>query len=357
MQKHLFYSQIKEKLNFLKENLPKQPTAVKEPYLLPDHLVDEVIENGYSRSSLQKISDHIGAYLGLSRSVKITIIEQSGDNQFVGSSDGVVVANDTRKSPSIGLYKSIGLDRGEIILIKNPKFKFKHMLAILAHEYIHNYLFHHNIRESQETANEILTEIAAAFLGLGHLLIPGYETISWTEGFTEYSVSIGYVTPDTIRKAIIISAELRGWSPEEVVARFSSVLDKIVAYVQLWPYRVKSKQMMKAKQRSDSQISSLRKNADEINNIHNQVRKLVKNITATKPSSISREDGPMLVEITNKISVGEIELEIQGISKNLDDSKIICLSDTDITQLVKQVNDLKNTLTCWRKVLCKYSSD
>lgn len=153
-----------------------QPTAVNSLYFLPAEFAKEVIRSNYSQASLQKISDHIGYYLGLFKSVKITFIEEFTDNRWVGTSDGVLV-DGKNGSPVSGLYKIIGFDHGEILLIKKHKYELKHILAILAHEYTHNYLYHHGIRESEESENEILTELATAYLGLGHLLIPGYNLL------------------------------------------------------------------------------------------------------------------------------------------------------------------------------------
>jgi len=373
MQKSISRQKIREKLDFLKTRLPKQPTAVNSLYSLPAEFAEEVTKSNYSQTSLQKISDHIGYYLGLLENVKITFIEETTDNRWVGTNDGMLVGDKNGSSVS-GLYKTIGFNHGEIVLIKTHKYEFKHILAILAHECTHNYLYHHRISESEESENEILTDLATAYLGLGHLLIPGYKPITWTsdhwnyvfaKGYTTHTFSIGYVTPSTIRRAIIISAELRNWAPKEVIANFFSVWDKTIAYFQLWPYRnrlrkierEKKKAAILAKKRVE-QINSLKIDINKISKVYNQMCELIKSISiTTDPSSITVDDGRMLVEISNKISTGEIEFSIKSISEkisNLNISSVI--NNEDITQLVKQINELEDIISKWHGLLCKYSS-
>jgi len=311
--------------------------------------------------------------LGLFKSVKITFIEEFTDNKWVGTSDGILVG-DRNGSPVSGLYKTIGFDHSEILLIKKHKYELKHILAILAHEYTHNYLYHHRISESEESENEILTDLATAYLGLGHLLIPGYKPITWTSdhwnyvfasGYTTHTLSIGYVTPSTIRRAIIMSAGLRNWNPKEVIANFSSVWDKIIAYFQLWPYRNRLRKIEKEKRQAtiimkkrDEQINSLKINVDEIHKIYNQVRELIKSVSiTTDPSSITAEDGRMLVEITNKISIGEPIFEIKRILEKIGSLKTSSVNTEEISQLAKQVDGLKKIISKWRELLCKYSSN
>ncbi|KPK42931.1 MAG: hypothetical protein AMJ78_00810 [Omnitrophica WOR_2 bacterium SM23_29] len=373
MQKSISSQKIREKLSFLKTKLPKQPTAANSLYSLPAEFAENVVRSNYSQVSLQKISDHIGYYLGLLKSVKITFIEEFTDNRWVGTSDGILVGDRTG-SPISGLYKIIGFDRSGILLIKKHKYDLKHILAILTHEYTHNYLYHHRISESEESENEILTDLATAYLGLGHLLIPGYKPITWTSnhwnyvfasGYTTHTLSIGYLTPNTIRKAIIISAEIRNWDPEEVIANFSSVWDKIIAYFQLWPYKNRLRKIEREKRKDAifmkkrvEQINSLKVDVNNIHKVYNQVCKLIKSISTTMDtSSITAEDGRMFVEITNKIFIGEPISEIKSILEKIDSLKTSSINNENIPQLVKQVDELKKMISKWYELLCKYSNN
>lgn len=367
MQKSITSQKIREKLGFLKIRLPKQPTAVNSLYSLPAEFAKVVIRSNFSQPSIQKISDHIGYFLGLLNSVQVTIGIESSEYMLAA-------AGDIKKADRVGLYKVLGGYNREIQITKKFRFKLEHILAILAHESTHHYLYHHGVRESEESENEILTELATAYLGLGHLLILGYKPITWTSdhwnyvfasGYTTHALSIGYVTPNIIRKAIILSAELRNWNPKEVTANFSSVWDKIIAYFQLWPYRNKLRKIEKEKKETailvkkrDEQIDFLKMDVAEVNKSYNRVCELIKSISiTTDPSSITAEDGRMLVEISNKISIGEPVFKTKSISEkisNLNASSAV--NNEDITQLVNQVDELKNIISKWHKLLCKYSS-
>ncbi len=355
---------IREKLSFLKIRLPKQPSAVNGLYSLPTEFAKDIERSNYSQASIQKISDHIGYYLGVLKSVKITFKEEFTDGRWYGTRDGIVVG-DQKESPMGGLYKVDGFDHNEILLIRKQKYKFKHILAILAHECTHNYLFHHGIRESENLENEILTELATAYLGLGHLLIPGYKAITWTRGRRNYGFTIGYVTPDTIRKAIIMSTELRSWNPKEVISNFSNPWDKILAYFQLQPYRIRIRKTEREKRKSlvlvenrTELINSLKIDIDNIYKVYNQVCALIKNISiATDPASITADDGRKLVEITNKISIGEPIFSIKSISENIESLNTTFVNKEDIVQLVKQVDESKKILSKWHELLCKYCNN
>lgn len=367
MQEDISDLKIREKLGFLKTTLPRQPTAVQGFYHLPKPFEREVLDTKFSQSSLQKISDHLGYFLGLLNSVKITIGVESSNYMLSAASD-------VKKADEVGLYKVLDQYHQAIQLTKKFRFKLEHVLAILAHESTHNYLYNHGVRESQELENEILTDLAAAYLGLGHLLVPGYKPITWTtnhwnyilaRSYSTHTLSIGYVTPGTIIRATIMSAEFRKWNPKEVIANCSSVWDKIIAYFQLWPYRNRFKKIQREKKETaihtkqrEEQFNSLKMEIHEIRGTYNRVCEQIQNVSTTMdPSSITAEDGHMLVEITNKISIGEPASEIRRISEKISGLGISQVNKKDLSKLVKQVDDLKNIISKWYRLLCKYSSD
>lgn len=343
MQAELSGQMVREKLTFLKRELPKHVTAVSTPYSLPPGHAKEVRENNYSRAALQEISDHIGYYLGLLRSVEITFSEESAA-VWVGTSNGTIVHSES-KTPISGLYQVIDPGHSRIVLIKKPGYRFRHILAILAHECTHNYLYHYGISGSDEMKNEILTDIAAAYLGLGHLLIPGYETITfWSEGL-RYTADIGYVTRKTIRTSVVLSAELRKWEPKDVIDKFPRFADRIVVRVQLGSYRNKLRKIEKAK-----------REVDEINELYDQVRELIKSVpSAVDISSIAPEDGYVLVEIASKISVGEIAFEIKDILKRTSALEDLSFENKDISGLLRDISVLRAVVSKWRKLLGKYN--
>ena len=147
---NLSEKRIKENVEFLKSHLPSKPAAVAGFYKLPKEFSKNVIDSYFSQNSLQEISDHIGYFLGILKSVKVTFVEETTDPRWTVSSGGIVfIDNNNNNSNVSGLYRVMGYDHGEILLIKKNKYQLKHILAILAHEYAHHYLYQYNIRKNK----------------------------------------------------------------------------------------------------------------------------------------------------------------------------------------------------------------
>jgi len=352
---NLSEKKIKENIEFLKSHLPSKPTAVDGLYKLPKEYSKNVIDSYFSQNSLQKISDHMGYFLGIMKSVKITFVEETTDPRWTVSNSGIVsIDSDHNNSNVSGLYRVMGYDHSEILLIKKNKYQLKHILAILAHEYTHHYLHQYNIRKDNEDENEILTEIATAYIGLGQFLVDGYKPIVWTSdyynyvfvsGHTTHTMTVGYVTPATIKKAIILSAELRKWDPKEVVNSFSSIFDKIIVFLKLWPYRSEVKRIKRKKERIDTikkKLISIEKNYKKISLDFNKHSKTI------NLSLISAEDGKKFVELANEIALADFFNEIKKCSKNLANKE-----NLDYTK--KEVDNLNSRIMAWRKLLDKYN--
>jgi hypothetical protein len=220
MRRILTKNAIEDKLEYLHSNLPSKPTAVLEPYSLPEDGLKDVRQTNYSQASLQRISDHMGYYLGLFESVRISFVEEC-EKIWVGTNDGTLTYG-KNKNPVCGLYKRVIPGHNEILLLKKPDFEIEHILAILAHECTHNYLYHHQINISDELENEVLTDLAAAYLGLGALILDGYEALTRR---------IGYVAAKDIRYAIVYSAKLRKLKE---LASFLPLLDRINVSFYFW---------------------------------------------------------------------------------------------------------------------------
>ena len=76
----------------------------------------------------------------------------------------------------------------------SARYKINHILGILAHEYAHHYLYLHNIRKEKEWTNELMTDIAAIYLGLGSVRLkdsdrPGIGT-EWRKADSPMNQSI-----------------------------------------------------------------------------------------------------------------------------------------------------------------------
>lgn len=214
---------VKQYLRYLKETLPSKPTAIDELYNFPKTL-DHAF-NGSTKQkeeALQRIADHMRFYFGLLQKVTIRFIEkESGPkSETIFYSDGSGNAiNVTEPKPYeeikyAGLYKVIGPDHKEIIIVNDSTFYLIHFLAVLAHEITHNYLYHHFISPPDNIDNEILTDLAAVYLGFGTIMLRGYAP---SDALT---CRLGYVDISTLRSAFVNSFYLRNWRYEDVINKF-----------------------------------------------------------------------------------------------------------------------------------------
>jgi len=367
MQRRISVLKIKKKLHKLQNELPRRPTVTDTPFVLPKSLSTVVRKSNFSQTSLQKMSDSIGCYLGLLNSVKVTIGIESSEHMMApaGSSD---------KVGQPGLYSVKGGGVREIQITKKFRFKLKHILAILAHECTHNYLFHHGVRESDEAENEILTDIATAYLGLGHLIIPGYKPITWTSdywtciiasGYTTHTTRIGYVTSGVVRKAIIISAKARKLLPREVVTSLYSIWDKLVVSLFLLPYGIRLRNDKNKKirntvfmERRCRLLKDCKDKIDEIDKIHNKLGERINRISHKRnASSVDIQDGHMIVEISNKIALGEVTLKTKEILETISKRGVLDNKNKKLHREAKRIKELRNVVFGWDKLLSKYDND
>jgi hypothetical protein len=325
----------------------KPPTAVQGLYSLPANLKKEVLNTNFSQDSLQKISDHIGYFLGV-LSPKVTVGIESSD-------DMLAVLGEMNRADKVGLYKVTGTFRREIQLTKKFRFRIEHILGILAHESAHNYLNFWGIREKEELENEILTDVAAAYLGLGALLLEGYKPISWTSdhwatgtasGYTTHTIFIGYVKPEGIRYAIAKSAEFRRLKELASVLPFS---DRIMVSFHFWKIR-------RWEEKKKKQIEALLEKLDRAKSSYDRTL----NMMQTPPTNACQEgipikDGRKLVEIANVLFLGQIKLAFEELSRNANKLKTSAeIDDVELAHLSAQVNELSKTISDWDRLVRKY---
>ena len=314
--------QIDEKLRFLHRHpdiLAKQPPALRRFYIVPPDLRKEALCREFSEDSLQKVSDDIGRFLGIP-SVKLTVgVESSG---YLPGVPGQI----EDRADRAGLYAARGTFAREIQLTKKYRFGLEHVIAILAHESTHCLLDHCQLREVDQHDHEVLTDVAAAYVGLGGVILEGYHPVVWTSGAggqVTHSLSIGYVRPEGIRYAIAKSAQLRG-----------------------------------LKQLSKWQIRALLEKLDRTESLYERISGLMaeggKNTSGRR---IQPEHARKLVEIANELSLGQIEHALRRLSPNvisLKDSPGVWVGAADLAHLSAQLGELSKTVSQWGKLVRKY---
>jgi hypothetical protein len=96
------------------------------------------------------------------------------------------------------------------------KYDYDLLVAILAHEVTHIFLYRAGIRYSDEKQNELLTDTAAAYLGLGAAILNGHKTQSFGTALTG--------TSKHIVRANYLSTEEFGYVAAERAYRFKEDL-------------------------------------------------------------------------------------------------------------------------------------
>lgn len=97
-----------------------------------------------------------------------------------------------------GTTRTVGYTNGNRIVVElNNKYNLYHYAAVIAHECTHCYLFRNNITLSDTHENEVLTEVAAVYLGFG-----GIYRYSGLKCGTEKFGYIERCDIDTIEKMI-----------------------------------------------------------------------------------------------------------------------------------------------------------
>lgn len=217
--------EIRFVFQYLKDSLPVKPTAVSGLYSLPkafDHAFNGPTPQ--KEAALQKISDHMGHFLGLLNRVRVSFVEKREGGEkthtvFVADNEGNVGEKTTsefiEEEKYAGLYRVRGYDHGEIIIVNDRTFYLIHFLSVLAHELTHNYLYHHHITAPEEIDSEELTDLATIYLGFGSVILRGYEPSS------AISCRLGYIDVPTIRRSFLQAYSLRDWKVNDIVRKFT----------------------------------------------------------------------------------------------------------------------------------------
>jgi len=150
---------------------------------------------------------------------------------FIGLSDYIFVISINKLEKNTGGH--IELEHGKkqvFIEISEEILKFKDaILAILAHEVTHEYLYINNISFSNKYENEILTDIAAIFLGFGKLMLNGSENEDiWKNYYFGGSTTItdklgiGYLDCSKVAFVYLLVCSMRNISEKKYMSNLSN---------------------------------------------------------------------------------------------------------------------------------------
>jgi len=152
-------------------------------------------------------------------------------SNFIGLSDYIFVISINKLEKSTGGH--IKLEHGKkqvFIEISEETLKYDNaILAILAHEITHEYLYINNISFSNRYENEILTDIAAIFFGFGKLMLNGSENEDiWKNYYFGGSTTItdklgiGYLDPRKLAFVYLLVSSMRSISEKKYKSNLSN---------------------------------------------------------------------------------------------------------------------------------------
>lgn len=150
---------------------------------------------------------------------------------FIGLSYYIFVISINKLEKNTGGHIELEYGRKQVFIeISEEILKFEDaILAILAHEITHEYLYINNISFSNKYENEILTDIAAIFLGFGKLMLNGSENEDiWKNYYFGGSTTItdklgiGYLDRSKVAFVYLLVSSMRNISEKKYMSNLSN---------------------------------------------------------------------------------------------------------------------------------------
>ena len=142
----------------------------------------DILYSDFSEESIRRIVKAILGYLGIS-SAFLKIVVQSDRN----------VSRFSVGDPA-GKYVSRGWLNKSVHIALKPSYSLYEVVAILAHECMHHFLWLNGLEHHEEEKNELLVDVAVLYFGFGHYISKGYEPISKVKGDTIHTAKLGYIS-------------------------------------------------------------------------------------------------------------------------------------------------------------------
>lgn len=136
---------------------------------------------------------------------------------FIGLTDLTFIIATTKQKKNVGGHIELNNEKNVFIELSPDTLKFpESILASLSHEITHKYLHIHNLKFDNTYENEVLTDIAAVFLGIGKLILNGCEckrtyeeyASGGTKVITE-TIKTGYLSREQIAFVYLLTCSMR----------------------------------------------------------------------------------------------------------------------------------------------------
>lgn len=208
------YHSLFEYLKEIKENLPEIVSA-KNKQVIHLPVFDSTIDIS---NYLQELADYFVDFLLLPKKIKIVFTDETN---------------------SLGAYYEVD-DKNLIVIKAHSDYTLELYIAVLAHEITHYYLSYHKYKTRFKGDNEFATDICAVYLGFGFMLYKAYKQETETTVYGNMVLSshrkVGYLTDQSIQKAIILTALIRKQNKNYILTHFNNIFDKLQVNFRFWKY-------------------------------------------------------------------------------------------------------------------------
>jgi hypothetical protein len=324
---------IRKYIDDIHTKVPDNPTAVKGLYKIPTYLCDNAVASDFSQDSLQSIANHINYYLGIVNPVKV-IVKREGINEF---EKGKYSADN---SENVGLYKVFQGTYREIEITRKVRFNIEHIIAILIHESIHNYLDFYKIQIDSVLNVEIATDLSAVYLGFGKFLLLGYKTVddptyigSVYMGSTIHK--IGYISESDIKETMNYSAMKRNMIE--------------MGYSLNYYQKLRIIRILKKNRTNANKISKIENNLFKVNMLIKCYSECERIFNRSGIQKYSHEDSENMRLFAQSISTNEILLELNHIRQVIDNKDHDPRRNFDDVE--KKISKIEEKISEWYDIL------
>jgi len=170
------------------------------------------------------------------------------------------------------------------------------------------------------------------------------------------------VTQDTLIDAFVMSAELRDWLPSGVL-KMLPLLERPGAYMTLWPYMMKRRkeakrriQLAKLFERKGASIVRVSRQVEAVRAMYAEAYKTMQQASGESSEHVaSADEGRRLVEIANRMTLGEVEDKVSSLLEKIDELKHEAgFNEGGLDTLSREADMLLQNVSSWRDLFRKY---
>ncbi len=335
-------------ISVLQNEIISKGNLYYKDYNPPENLIQNMVYTNYEQYSVQQVANNMLEFIGVPANISICMDDQNGNYQHSVAGNDFISrgysqsGNQPRQSDNSkpGYYYTSGNNITEIHLNKKYNYGKDHILAILAHEIAHHFLYIKSFSIDNEEENEKLTDVTAVYLGFGQILLKGYKSIKWisdemfdgeSESFKVNNYKIGYLSVDDIAYVV-------------------KKVKKIRVVVQ--EKKQKEEMFKKEYERSKALISDLLNNISIAENLYDHNVRCLKIIEDKCPEIDNRDHLDNIMENGNEHYTGNVSQKLDSIKDAINNVKVMTPDKHDL--LLSEITNLSSKIAFWNSIISKY---